>query len=45
MPTRRARKLAHWRAIAIAACEQSGRNRLPQLAEPLELREFLQAQG
>ena len=24
-----ARKLAHWRAIAIAACEQSGRNRLP----------------
>jgi 16S rRNA (uracil1498-N3)-methyltransferase len=37
-----ARKLAHWRAIAIGACEQSGRNQLPQLAEPLELREFLQ---
>jgi 16S rRNA (uracil1498-N3)-methyltransferase len=36
-----ARKLAHWRAIAIAACEQSGRNRLPSLTEPLELREFL----
>jgi 16S rRNA (uracil1498-N3)-methyltransferase len=36
-----ARKLAHWRGIAIAACEQSGRNRLPSLTEPLELREFL----
>ncbi len=38
-----ARKLAHWRGIAIAACEQSGRNRLPEVAEPIELREFLQA--
>jgi len=35
------RKLAHWRAIAIAACEQSGRNRPPQLTAPLPLREFL----
>jgi 16S rRNA (uracil1498-N3)-methyltransferase len=40
-----ARKLAHWRAIAIAACEQSGRNRLPSLSEPLELREFLQGKA
>lgn len=40
-----ARKLAHWRGITIAACEQSGRNRLPQVAEPLELREFLQAKS
>jgi 16S rRNA (uracil1498-N3)-methyltransferase len=40
-----ARKLAHWRGIAIAACEQSGRNRPPEVAEPLELREFLQAKG
>src|SRR5204863_101065 len=30
-----ARKLEHWRAIAIAACEQSGRNRLPQLVPPV----------
>jgi 16S rRNA (uracil1498-N3)-methyltransferase len=40
-----ARKLAHWRAIAIAACEQSGRNRLPSLTEPLELREFLRGKA
>jgi 16S rRNA (uracil1498-N3)-methyltransferase len=35
------RKLNHWRAIAIAACEQSARNRLPQILEPVSLREFL----
>jgi 16S rRNA (uracil1498-N3)-methyltransferase len=35
------RKLAHWRAIAIAACEQCGRNRLPQLTLPQGLGEFL----
>ena len=35
-----ARKVAHWRAIAVAACEQSGRNRLPDVATPLTLREF-----
>lgn len=28
------RKLQHWRGIVIAACEQSGRNRVPELAEP-----------
>ncbi len=28
---RAARKAAHWQAIAIAACEQSGRNRLPKV--------------
>lgn len=26
------RKAAHWQAIAVAACEQSGRNRVPQVA-------------
>jgi 16S rRNA (uracil1498-N3)-methyltransferase len=36
-----ARKLIHWRAIAVAACEQSGRNRLPQIAPPLPLADFL----
>jgi 16S rRNA (uracil1498-N3)-methyltransferase len=39
------RKLAHWRAIAIAACEQCGRNRLPQLAPPLPLADFLKRPG
>src|SRR4029077_5856402 len=35
------RKLNHWRAIAIAACEQSGRNRLPKVASPVPLQDFL----
>jgi 16S rRNA (uracil1498-N3)-methyltransferase len=33
----RGRKLAHWRGIAIAACEQCGRARIPELAEPQPL--------
>lgn len=33
----RAKKLAHWRGIAIAACEQCGRARLPAIAEPMAL--------
>jgi len=35
------RKLAHWRGIAIAACEQCGRARLPAIAAPLSLPEWL----
>ena len=35
------RKLDHWRAIAVAACEQSGRNRLPELFAPATLHGFL----
>jgi 16S rRNA (uracil1498-N3)-methyltransferase len=35
------RRLNHWRAIAIAACEQSGRNRLPAIASPVPLKDFL----
>jgi 16S rRNA (uracil1498-N3)-methyltransferase len=35
------RKLNHWRAIAVAACEQSARNRLPQIRDPASLRDFL----
>lgn len=31
---RSARKLVHWRQIAIAACEQSGRNRIPEIRAP-----------
>jgi 16S rRNA (uracil1498-N3)-methyltransferase len=37
------RKLAHWRAIAIAACEQSGRNRPPEVSPPQALADFLRA--
>ncbi len=39
------RKLNHWRAIAIAACEQCGRNRLPALAAPVALRDFLKGEA
>jgi 16S rRNA (uracil1498-N3)-methyltransferase len=35
------RKAAHWRAVAAAACEQCGRNRLPPVAAPQPLAEFL----
>ena len=35
------KKLQHWRGITISACEQCGRNRLPELDSPLELHEFL----
>jgi 16S rRNA (uracil1498-N3)-methyltransferase len=28
------KKLQHWRAVAIAACEQCGRNQLPEIFEP-----------
>ena len=35
------RKLAHWRGIVIAACEQCGRARLPAMAAPVQLSEWL----
>ena len=35
------RRLAHWRAIAIAACEQCGRNRVPSIAPPQSLEAWL----
>src|SRR3984885_12228159 len=37
-----ARKVQHWRAIAIAACEQSGRNQLPEIATPTGLYDMLE---
>ena len=36
------KKVQHWHAIAVAACEQSGRNRVPQIDTPLTLYEFLE---
>ena len=33
------RRAAHWQAVAIAACEQSGRNRLPRIGAPQSLAE------
>jgi 16S rRNA (uracil1498-N3)-methyltransferase len=37
---REAKKLAHWKRVAIAACEQCGRNRLPEIREPVALDEY-----
>lgn len=42
-PHQAERKLQHWRGIGIAACEQCGRNRLPELLAPLDLPEFLRS--
>jgi 16S rRNA (uracil1498-N3)-methyltransferase len=42
------KKRAHWQGIAVAACEQCGRNRVPVVYEALGLHEWLalgQAQG
>lgn len=35
------RKLQHWRAITVAACEQCGRNRIPDLAAPVDFFDML----
>jgi len=35
------RKAAHWQAVAVAACEQSGRNRVPAIRPPLAFRDWL----
>ncbi|MNC84537.1 Ribosomal RNA small subunit methyltransferase E [compost metagenome] len=35
------KRLAHWRAIVIAACEQCGRNRVPEVAPVMALRDWL----
>lgn len=39
---RLARKVRHWRGIIVGACEQCGRNRLPELRQPLTLAEWLE---
>jgi 16S rRNA (uracil1498-N3)-methyltransferase len=39
----RERKAAHWRGIAVAACEQCGRARVPEVAEPTTLAAWLGA--
>jgi 16S rRNA (uracil1498-N3)-methyltransferase len=39
----RARKQEHWQAIAVSACEQCGRNRVPQVADALSLGDAIAA--
>ena len=35
------RKMAHWKAVTVAACEQSGRSRLPVVEVPVHLDDWL----
>ncbi|HYF59476.1 MAG TPA: 16S rRNA (uracil(1498)-N(3))-methyltransferase [Burkholderiaceae bacterium] len=42
---RAVRRLAHWRRIAVAACMQCGRDRIPEIAEPLPLARWLAGPG
>lgn len=37
------KRLAHWRQVVVAACEQCGRNRMPEVAEVLPLGRYLAA--
>lgn len=39
-PERAASRQAHWRRVAIAACEQCGRNRVPEVHLPLRLADY-----
>jgi 16S rRNA (uracil1498-N3)-methyltransferase len=38
-------RLGHWRKVAHSACEQCGRNRVPQIAEPTGLETWVRAQA
>lgn len=38
------KRLARWRQIAVAACEQCGRNRVPQIAAAVPLHEWIDTQ-
>lgn len=39
---RAAKRVAHWQGVAISACEQCGRNRIPSVAPVLPLTDWLQ---
>lgn len=39
---RAAKRIEHWQQVAIAACEQCGRNLLPQIYAPLDIMVWLQ---
>jgi len=43
--TRAAQKRERWQNVAIAACEQSGRNRVPGVAAPVALAQWLAGRG
>src|SRR5690606_25511957 len=39
------KRLAHWQAVVASACEQCGRNRLPEVAEPAKLHDWAASLG
>lgn len=39
------KRLAHWRGVVIAACEQCGRNRIPGVSDITEISDFLEQPG
>ncbi|HET9818179.1 MAG TPA: 16S rRNA (uracil(1498)-N(3))-methyltransferase [Rhodanobacteraceae bacterium] len=41
-PTRARKRLEHWRAVAISACEQCGRNIVPRIDPPVALAAWLE---
>lgn len=41
--SKRAKRARHWRRIAESACEQSGRNRVPEIGAPCTFDEWLQS--
>lgn len=42
---RAAKKMEHWQGIIAAAAEQSGRNRLPHLSEPVDFHDWVRRQN
>jgi 16S rRNA (uracil1498-N3)-methyltransferase len=40
-PQQAEKKRSHWRGIVIGACEQCGRSRIPSVAAPIALRDYL----
>jgi 16S rRNA (uracil1498-N3)-methyltransferase len=42
---RAARRVGHWRRIAIAACMQCGRDRLPEIGAPVPITDWIAAPG
>jgi 16S rRNA (uracil1498-N3)-methyltransferase len=42
-PDRAAKKLQHWRQVAVSACEQCGRNTLPSIHELANLADWIAA--
>jgi 16S rRNA (uracil1498-N3)-methyltransferase len=44
-PDSAARKLEHWQSVVASACEQCGRNRVPEVARPASLASAVQAES